>query len=500
MSTAAAHRAISFRGAGVALALALAGCARPHPPAPPPPAQVQTADAELAATRPAVEALLAAEVARAKLPSFAFGLVSRRGLVYFVGLGERDGAGTPVTADTVYRIGSITKTMTGMALLELRDRGRLAFDDPVVRYVPELRSVRPPTTDSGPIRIRNLVTHSSGLPRMGQLDFGAWCEVTDGELRRAASSAVLDFAPGARSVYSNLGMALAGLVVEEASGQAYRSYMEANVFQPLGMTHTVWDPDQVPPDQLAKAWVFDKGAFVSAGVHWRLGAAEAMGGLYSSVADMALYIAFQLSAWPPRDGPDDGPLRRASVRESQLAATGSRPGTDAFGVNWIVRMDPRLGRLVFHDGATEGYQSIVWMVPERGVGVVALGPRSDAIGAIAMRALDRAIGAERPKTLGGPAQVAMRRVRRLLYTVDRAAIEAAFSPEFLASRPAESLVKFFQNFYDQVGDCGNATVVRADTPTTAEIEFTCQSHTARVVLEADPAPPHLVRALTVTLH
>jgi CubicO group peptidase (beta-lactamase class C family) len=485
---------------GLVIALALAGCARPQAPLPPPPPPPHIDDAEVAATRPAVEAQLAAEVARLKLPSLAFGLVSRKGLVYFIGLGERDGTGTPVTADTVYRIGSITKTMTGMALLELRDRGKLAFDDPVSRYVPELRSARPPTTDTGPIRIRHLVTHSSGLPRMGQLDFGAWCEVTDSQLRRAAKTAVLDFAPGARSVYSNLGMALAGLVVEEASGESYRSFMEANVFQPLGMIHTVWDPDQVPPDQLAKAWVFDQDKFVFAGVHWRLGAAEAMGGLYSSVADMSRYIAFQLSAWPPRDGPDDGPLRRATVRESQVAATGSRPRSDTFGVNWILRSDGHLGRLVFHDGATEGYQSIVWMLPDRGVGVVALGPRIDAIAGIALRGLSRAVGGEHPKTLGEPTQVALRRVSRLLYGADPKAIEATFTTEFLASKPSESVANFFADFREQAGICMSTQVVRADTPTTAEIELICEARTARMVLETDPTPPYLVRALTITLH
>src|SRR5262249_26511280 len=147
-----------------------------------------------------------------------------------------------------------TKTLTGMALLQLRDAGRLGFDDPVARYVPELRTARAPTADSGPIRVRNLVTHTSGLPRMGQLDFGAWCEVTEGELRRAAANAVLDFGPGTRAVYSNLAMAIAGLVIEEASGESYRSYMERHVLEPLGMTHTAWDPDQVPPEHLAKAW------------------------------------------------------------------------------------------------------------------------------------------------------------------------------------------------------------------------------------------------------
>jgi CubicO group peptidase (beta-lactamase class C family) len=117
-----------------------------------------------------------------------------------------------------------------------------------------------------------------------------------------------------------------------------------------------------------------------------------MGGLYSNVADMARYVAFQLSAWPARDGADGGPLQRSSVRESHLVAGFGLPGGPAFGVNWILRDDPALGHVVFHNGGTEGYHAAVWMLPERGLGVVALGPATFELDGIAYRALARIAG------------------------------------------------------------------------------------------------------------
>jgi CubicO group peptidase (beta-lactamase class C family) len=483
----------------LAASLVLGACAPPRPSQPSPPPRPPV-DAALAMTKPAVEALLASEVARTKLPSLAFGLVSKGGLIYFIGLGERDGPGTAVTPDTVYRIGSITKTITGMALLQLRDAGKLSFEDPVARYLPEIGSARYPTADSGLIRIRHLVTHTSGLPRMGKLDYGAWCDVTEWELLRAASGAVLEFAPGSRAVYSNLAMALAGVIVERVSGESYRMYVDGHILGPLGMNHTVWDPESVPPGDLAKAWTQRDGAWVSAGVHWRIGAAEAMGGLYSTVADMSRYVAFQLSAWPPRDAPDDGPLRRSSVRESQLIAGYGRPGNEGFGVNWIVRADPRLGHVVFHNGATEGYHASVFMLPERGVGVVALAPRLDMLDAIAYRALERALSAGAPLRLGDAARIAVARVRALLRAADRTAVERAFSGDFLRAKPADTLVRFFAEVRDAAGACPTTVhVLRADSPTSAELELRCDLHTLRVVLEAQAEPPHLLRGLFITL-
>ncbi len=494
------------------VALALGGCAARAAVPPTAPPNVSAVPLELAATHAAVERVLADEARRLKLPSLAFGVVTPRGLVYFVGLGTRDAAGAPVTPDTVYRIGSVTKTITGVALLQLRDAGKLHFDDPVSKYVPEVAEARATTGDSGPIRIRHLVTHSSGLPRLGKLDYTR-SEVTPEGLRDAARSAALEYAPGTRSVYSNLAMALAGPVIARASGEPYRRYVERHIFAPLGMTHTVWDRDAVPPGALAQAWTGEKdGSFVDPGAHWRLGAAESMGGLYSSVADMSRYVAFELSAWPPRDGPDDGPLRRSSVRESQVLAGFSLPGNEGFGVNSIIRNDAHLGHVVFHNGATEGYHATVFMLPARGIGVIALGPGTMALDGVAFRALAAAAGVDlsgKPQArkqgasapaLGPPASAALTRVRALLAaTPDGAAVEDTFAGTFLEAHPVGEVIAFFEKARSDAGACSGVRVVEAPSPEKARVELTCEHATVRIDLAADAQPPHRVIGLRLEL-
>jgi CubicO group peptidase (beta-lactamase class C family) len=452
--------------------------------------------AELLATRPAVTAQLAAEAARLKLPSLAFGIVTRGGLVYFVGLGDSDGPGTTPTPETVYRIGSITKTLTGVALLQLRDAGRLDLDDPVVKLVPELATAHAPTSDAGPIRLRHLVTHSSGLPRMGTLSYGDRAEVTQADLLSAAANAELEFAPGTYASYSNLAVAIAGVAVARASGEPYRAYVERHLLAPLGMTHTVWERDQVPPDRLARAWAERSGGFVDPGAHWRLGAAEAMGGLYSSVEDLARFVSFELSAWPARDGADTGPLRRSSVRESHLIAGFGRPGGDTFGVSWIVKYDPRLGWVLVHNGSTEGYHASVWLLPERGVAAIALGPRTDALDGLAYRALAKAVVDTRAaNALGAPARAAFGQVRALLQDPTPEAVERAFAPEYLRATAPGAVVALFARVREAMGPCSRTRIVRADRETSAQIELTCARGVLDVTLDADAAPPHVIRGL-----
>lgn len=486
----------------LALSFALTGCAvhgaaLPGSSSPP----VAPARGELGATRPAVARLLEAAAMEHKLPSLSFAVVDRAGLVYFVGVGARDASGAPVTVDSVFRIGSITKTFTGMALLVLRDAGKLGLDDPVVKYLPELSSARAPTSDSGPVTLRHLVTHSSGIPRLGRLDYGDSHEVSRIELRDAARSLALDFAPGTRAVYSNLAMALAGPVIARVSGVPYRTFVDEHLLAPLGMRSTVWEPEAVAPGLLAQGWTAKGGAFVPCGAHWRLGAAEAMGGLYSSAADLSRYVAFQLSAWPPRDGADTGPLRRSSVRESQLVAGFAHAGREGFGVNWIVRDEPRLGYVVFHNGGTEGYHASVWMLPERGVGVIALGPATGDLDDISHRALEMIVDpggpASRPTPIGGPARAALARVRALLAAPDRIAVERAFAPAFLAAIPADQVVTIFQAASAGAGACTGQRVAQAPSPGAASVELACEHGGLLVTIDADPAPPHLLRALTI---
>jgi CubicO group peptidase (beta-lactamase class C family) len=346
--------------------------------------------AKLETAFPALDTLLEARKTSAGLPSLVFGIVVDGELVYRKALGTTAlGGATPVGPDTLYRIGSITKTFTGLAVLKLRDEGRLSLDDPATKTLPELAALRYPTRDSPPITLRHLLTHASGLPPLGAFAFAqSDHDVTEAEMLNDLSHVALVAVPGTRELYSNFGFGLVGLVIRRVTGQRYRDYVDAALLRPLGMLDSRWTPDGVPRERLATPYqISPTGPREVA--PWRLGEFEAAGGLWASLRDMARYVAFQLSAYPPRDEADRGPVRRSSVRESHAvqrtddlsvtwrdAAKDGHPLVEAsapgVGIAWLSRQTCDFEQIVGHLGGTEGHTAFVRLLPRRGVGFIAL--------------------------------------------------------------------------------------------------------------------------------
>lgn len=382
---------VLVRSALLASLLAAAGCAHREAALPPPfaaswhaswhPEDIERRNRLLSVT-PQIDHYLADEFAKRHLPNLSFGVVAAGRLVWGRGLGARDpAAGDVVNADTVFRVGSITRVFTGAAIIALRDAGKLDLDVPAASYVPELDGVVYPTSDSPKLTVRHLVTHSSGLPREGPLHYEDGHELTRAELLAALQGLRLEFSPGERSSASDLGMALAGLVIERVSGERYRDFVTRHVLGPLGMTESSFDVGAIPRERLAAGFVKGPDGVHPGPAHWRLGAGEALGGLYSSVTDMAKFMAFELSAWPPRDEPDYGPLRRSSLREAQSIAGFAVPGAPkSYGVGFVVISDPKLGRVAFDDGSTEEYSASMWLLPLKNVGVVSMSGTTDVEG------------------------------------------------------------------------------------------------------------------------
>jgi CubicO group peptidase (beta-lactamase class C family) len=465
--------------------------------------RAQTSAERITAVAEDLERFLALRVERAELPGLAFGVVANGELAWVYCSGAQDlGAGGEITPQTVFRIGSVTKTFTGAAILQQRDRGALALDDPLVEHLPELAAVALPTADSPAITWRHAVTHATGLPRVGDLNYFSRPDqgVTEAELLAALAAVEPESSPGSRTRYSNLAMALAGLALGRATGQPYRELVTAELLQPLGMASTVWDPEQVPEGLLATGYRREEGALV-AGHHWRLGAAEAMGGAYSSLEDMARYAAFQLDAWPPRDDPDEGPLRRASVRESHLVAGHARPGGQTFGVNWAVIHDETLGHLVFHTGATWQYACSVFLLPERNIGVVALtnAGAPDSLDRMAKEALEK-LARQLP---GGAAvddealQWGLERVLLLLQSPSPELIGDTFSPMFLEQIPSEALRHVFLGLGD-LGACRPPELLRLNAPGWGTFRLECETEDLEILLVVDDASPRTIQGFRIS--
>ena len=316
---------------------------------------------------------------RHHVPGIAYGIVAGGGLVHAGGVGclaatrpERP------DRDSRSRICSMSKSFVAAAVLRLRDDGLLSLIDPVSVHVPELGSLAPPTADSPEVSIHDLLSMGSGLPQDD-----AWADrlldVDSVELARLLrSGATFSTAPRTRFEYSNLGWVMLGRVVSNVAGMPVQRYVTTEILAPLGLDSTTW---RAPVE-----------ANVMRGHHWRDewieesaplgdGGFAAIGGLWSTVQDVARWVAFLADAFPPRDEQDDGPLCRASRREMQQVHRARRSTLDTatnrldaggYGYGLVVTHDLRFGHIVSHSGGLPGFGSDMRWLPDRGVGVVAL--------------------------------------------------------------------------------------------------------------------------------
>jgi len=316
-------------------------------------------------------------------PGLAYGVVAGGSLVYAGGLGEQWLGGPVPGAGTVFRIASMTKNFTAAAVLLLRDEGALALDDPAGRYVPQVASLRLASPDSPAITIRNLLTMTAGFPtddpwgdRQQGLPLDAFDQILAGGLS-------VSWAPGTRFEYSNLSYAVLGRIITAVTGTPYSDFVSSRLLTPLGMTATGYEPGGFSPDQLARG-------YQRAGDAWDEqppagnGAFSPMGGLFSSVADLARWVSGMAGAFPPGEEADGGPhpLRRASRRELQLPQLGMPPrpagrlpgGADSgcYGFGLFIEDDPVHGRIVQHSGGYPGYGSHMRWHPATGLGTIVL--------------------------------------------------------------------------------------------------------------------------------
>jgi CubicO group peptidase (beta-lactamase class C family) len=331
-----------------------------------------------------VDAIFDRFAAREISPGAAYGVIVDGGLVKTGGRGTlRVGDPTPPDQDSLFRIASMTKSFTAAAVLLLRDTGRLRLDDAVAKWVPELTARERWTTDSPPLTLEHLLMMSGGLPSddpWGDRQQGLGLSEFETLLRRGPS---LVWAPGTHFEYSNLGYGILGRVVTRAGGLEYRELVRERLLGPLGMTATTFLRDEVPASRLALGYVRRDDAWQEEPID-PYGALASMGGMFTSIRDLARWVAGFTDAFPARDDPDDGhPLSRASRREMQQVhrpfepelswASADAPPTAlvaGYGYGLFVSQDLRFGRTVGHGGGYPGFGSHMRWHPASGVGVI----------------------------------------------------------------------------------------------------------------------------------
>ncbi|MDE2853575.1 MAG: serine hydrolase [Chloroflexota bacterium] len=252
-----------------------------------------TDKADLATALDILDKWVAHQVEQRHQPGLAIGVVYDGALLWGAGYGFADmETGAPVTLDTRFRIASITKTFTATATLQLRDAGALSLDDPVSRHLDwfDLRY-----RDAPAVTIRNLLTHTAGLPRDSVNPMWTECEapswaafVADTQARKATRPPYEKFA------YSNLGYSLLGGIIAAASGQPWADYLQRHVLDPLGMSETRPLPSADDP-LLATGYTREKAGYQRAVLpFWLMNGFEASANFASSVNDLVKYAGFHL--------------------------------------------------------------------------------------------------------------------------------------------------------------------------------------------------------------
>jgi CubicO group peptidase (beta-lactamase class C family) len=352
-----------------------------------------------------LEGFILAKMREAKTPGLSVAIIENGTTVYSRGFGFSDiSSGLQATARTLYGIGSVTKSFTALAIMQLVEQGKLRLDDPIEKYVPlKLKPFGEPVT------IHHLLTHSSGVPDLGYasaflggvlgLD-NSWLPVSGPEDVIAFMHDANEWAatrPGQRFFYLNEGYVLLGYIISKLSGVTYEQYVKEKLLQPIRMERTFFSKADVERDaDKATPYIIDKeGKHLPSSVPYGI---NADGGLISNAQDLSNYLKMCLHR-----GEFEGQrlISRESFESMEIPYV-SEPlelfGKESYGYGWGIIPDFYGHKLVRHGGSVGVYTAYVAYVPEKKVGVATLS-NSDGLGAsIALYALSQIL-AQNPQTL-----------------------------------------------------------------------------------------------------
>ena len=458
-----------------------------------------------------IDTALAAFAEEHEIPGLVAGIVQDGRLAHVTPLGLADiEGGRKVGPDTAFRIASMTKNMTALAILALRDRGLLALDAPLGEYLPQFASVPAATSDSPPVSLRHLLTHTAGFVTddpWGDRVLG----MTPAELDSLiATGALFARPPGLAFEYSNLGYALLGRVLTNVSGEPYQAFIRRTILEPLGMVRTTFDAPDAARGDYAFGYRLDEGQWSRERIEPD-GEVGAMGGLATTVPDYARYVAFLLSAWPARDDPDSGPVRRASVREMVLwhappfpnePVDGRVTPPSAYGYGLMSTADRDLGRRVHHSGGLPGYGSHVLLMPERGWGVMAFGNRTYAqMSRITLRVAELLHEAAPPPAAAKPSAMLARAIDAVVAAYTAGRIEVAgktFAVNFLLDMPARLRDIELASLKQRLGE-GRLEKIEPLHALAARFTLACERGRLQATIILAPGPEAGIQKLTFTV-
>ncbi len=436
-------------------------------------------------------------------PGYAFGIVETDSLLLegYEGYLKLDSQKVKVAKNSVFRVASMSKSFTAMAIIMLRDAGKLALDTPLERFFPGINN-QLLTHDSAEPTVRHLLIHAAGFPQDDPWGDRKLAASDDELLQMLAEGVHFSNPTGPYFEYSNLGYSMLGHIIKQVSGESCQQFVQKHIWQPLHMQGAYWDYRDVPANDLALGYSFVDNAFVEQEM-LADGAFGPMGGMLSTVEAFATYASYHLQAWPARNDPEHGPLKRSSLREmhhpwnsAQLAY-----GSYGYGLRWL--RDPENRTIVQHSGGLPGFGSNWAMLPDYGIAAIFLTNRTFSGCDVANHgALDLIVerAALKPRQLPTPVLLKMRQ-KQLMHCLpdwQQGVNQDVFAANFFLDNPIETLRRNTQAVFASLGEVKKVTDIVPENQLRGSFRIIAKNGTIAVKFTLAPERPALIQFVQIT--
>ena len=442
------------------------------------------------------------------VPGYAYGIVvdgqlSFKGAGGYANVEEK----IPATTNSMFRIASMSKSFTSLAILHLRDAGKLQLDDPVEMYIPALKG-QGLTYDAPVITIRHLMSHSAGFP-----EDNPWGDRQLADTEKDLNDLIkgqLSFSnvAGVEYEYSNLGFAMLGYIIHKVSGITYDAYIKKYILQPLDMGETTYEFTTIPKEKFAFGYRYIND-------EWRKetplqdGIYGAMGGMITSIDMFGKYVAMHEAAWPERNDPETLPVKRSTLREMHQPArfislnpnytfpNGKKMATTGaytYGLRWMI--DAEHKKNIGHSGGLPGYGSNWQFLPDYGIGVmlfanVTYAPTT-AMNTAVLDTLVKMANLKPRQTSISPI-LAQRQQQLAKVIVKWEGIPKIFAENFFDDYPMDQLKKQSAILFGEVGKMVKLNSMIAENQLRGYCIIECEKGNLKLAITLSPENPAMIQ-------
>ncbi len=465
---------------------------------------------------PEIEKIIQAAAVDNHYPGMVYGIVMGNELIWSnsYGIINTDNQ-VPVSNKSLFKIASMSKSFTAMAVMKLVEMGKLSLADEAVEYMPEMESLVYLTKDATPITIENLLTMTAGFP-----EDNPWgdrqLEDTPEELQALVAEG-LSFSniPGSEYEYSNTGFAILGQIISNVSGQPYQEFINQNIFKPLGMNDTYWEFEGLPEDRLALGYRWEDDTWKPEPL-LHDGAFGCMGGLITSLEDFSKYVSYHLSAYPARNDDEYGPVKRSSLRsmhkpkEPNLYANAKDalgnvcPMIGGYGYGLSYRKDCNGVAYVRHSGGLPGFGSDYRFYPDYDLGIICFANRTYAGASsinseIADLIMQNAGLESRVLPVSETLLATKKNLEDWLQSFDSAGEEILFAENFFLDFSRDRRINGYQNTLKEIGSIQSFSNMRAMNQLRGRFLITGNQGTAEVFFTMSPEKTPKVQQLDIEI-